>query len=50
MKEEILNLLKENNDSFISGQFISEKLGVTRTAIWKYINTLKNKGIIIFFK
>ncbi|KAJ53901.1 BirA family biotin operon repressor/biotin-[acetyl-CoA-carboxylase] ligase [Clostridium tetanomorphum] len=44
MKEEILNLLKENNDSFISGQFISEKLGVTRTAIWKYINTLKNEG------
>ncbi|WP_027623081.1 biotin--[acetyl-CoA-carboxylase] ligase [Clostridium lundense] len=44
MKEEILNLLKKNSNSFISGQYISEKLGVTRTSIWKYMNTLKEEG------
>lgn len=44
LKENILNLLKESGHSFISGQFISEKLGVTRTAIWKYMNTLKEEG------
>lgn len=44
MKEEILMLLKENTNGFISGQEISEKFGVSRTAIWKYINQLKKDG------
>lgn len=44
MKEKILHLLKENEKNFISGQGISEKLGVSRTAIWKYINVLKENG------
>ncbi|NMM64848.1 biotin--[acetyl-CoA-carboxylase] ligase [Clostridium sp. P21] len=44
MKNRILHLLKENEGNFISGQIISEKLGVSRTAIWKYINTLRNEG------
>lgn len=44
MKESILNMLKDSSDTFISGQYISEKLGVSRTAIWKYINRLKNDG------
>ena len=44
MKEEILRLLKENTKEFISGQEISEKFGVSRTAIWKYINQLKIEG------
>lgn len=43
MKKMILKLLKENED-FVSGQMISDKLGVSRTAIWKYINTLKEEG------
>lgn len=44
MKNKILHLLKENEKNFISGQGISEKLGVSRTAIWKYINVLKEDG------
>lgn len=44
LKENILSLLKESGNTFISGQFISEKLGVTRTAIWKYMNALKEDG------
>lgn len=44
LKKEILNLLKENKDSFISGQYISNKLGVSRTAIWKYMNQIKDDG------
>lgn len=43
MREDILNLLK-NTDDFISGQKISDKLNVSRTAIWKYINGLKEEG------
>ncbi|MCM0650949.1 biotin--[acetyl-CoA-carboxylase] ligase [Clostridium swellfunianum] len=44
MKQEILKLLKENTTGFISGQDISDKLGVSRTAIWKYINQIKEDG------
>ncbi|WP_287823558.1 biotin--[acetyl-CoA-carboxylase] ligase [Clostridium sp.] len=44
MKDEILRLLKGNAEGFISGQEISEKFGVSRTAIWKYINQLKIDG------
>ena len=43
MKNKILKHLKENND-FISGQKLSEEFGMTRTAIWKYINALKKDG------
>jgi BirA family biotin operon repressor/biotin-[acetyl-CoA-carboxylase] ligase len=44
LKTDILRLLKENTDGFISGQYISDKLGVSRTAIWKYINQIKEDG------
>ncbi len=44
MKEKIIKLLKENKDNFISGEKVSELFGVSRTAIWKYINTLKEEG------
>lgn len=47
MKNEILALLKENENTFISGQDICEKLKVSRTSIWKGINGLKNEGYII---
>lgn len=44
MKKEILRLLKDNTSGFVSGQHISESLGVSRTAIWKYINQIKEDG------
>ena len=44
MKHKILDLLKENKEEFISGQRISEYLGVSRAAIWKYIKALKGEG------
>lgn len=44
MKQEVLESLKNNNGDFVSGQVISEKLGVTRASIWKYINALKAEG------
>lgn len=44
MKSKILNILIENNDNFTSGENISQKLGMTRANVWKYINTLKEEG------
>ncbi|MCY6372137.1 biotin--[acetyl-CoA-carboxylase] ligase [Clostridium ganghwense] len=44
MKEQIINLLKENENTFVSGQKISESLGVSRAAIWKYMKAIKEDG------
>ena len=44
IKEKILRILKENPEGYVSGQQLSERLGVSRTAIWKHINGLKEEG------
>lgn len=46
MKSEILTALRENKD-YVSGQQLCEKLGVSRTAVWKDIQKLKNEGYTI---
>ena len=43
MKTEILAILRDQKD-YISGQQISEDLGVTRTTVWKIINQLRAEG------
>ncbi|CDI48907.1 biotin--[acetyl-CoA-carboxylase] ligase [Clostridium tetani] len=44
MKEAILKLLKLNRDTFLSGQCISDEFQVSRTAIWKCMNSLREMG------
>jgi BirA family transcriptional regulator, biotin operon repressor / biotin---[acetyl-CoA-carboxylase] ligase len=44
MKNRIISLLKENNKDYVSGELISKQLGISRAAIWKYINLLKEEG------
>ena len=44
MKGRILKLLKDSGNNFVSGQKISKELGVSRAAIWKYINAIKEDG------
>ena len=43
LKYEVLKILLASS-SHISGQTISNRLGVSRTAIWKAVNALKNEG------
>lgn len=43
MKAEILTLLREK-DGYISGQELCNRFGVSRTAVWKAINQLKESG------
>lgn len=43
MKTEILMMLRETDD-YISGQELCEKFGVSRTAVWKAVNQLKEAG------
>lgn len=43
MQKKILDILL-NTDGYVSGQEISEKLGVSRQAVWKAVRSLKEKG------
>lgn len=47
MRKLILNMLLENREDYISGEYISKKLGVSRTAVWKNINALREAGYTI---
>ena len=42
-KQQILRKLKESR-GYLSGQQLSEALGVSRTAVWKIIRKLKQDG------
>ncbi|MBQ9697941.1 MAG: biotin--[Acidaminococcaceae bacterium] len=44
MRAKILGLLRENMPEPVSGEEISIQLGVSRTAVWKHIQSLKNAG------
>ncbi|MCC2163932.1 biotin--[acetyl-CoA-carboxylase] ligase [Brotaphodocola catenula] len=43
MKTEILTCLKET-DGYVSGQELCDRLGVSRTAVWKVIGQLREEG------
>lgn len=44
MKKKILFILKNSGSEYISGEKISEELGITRAGIWKHIKALKDIG------
>ena len=46
MKAEILKILKKA-EGYVSGQQLCERLGVSRTAVWKAIRQLEEEGYVI---
>lgn len=44
MKEKVLTFLKDKTGNYVSGEIISEALGVTRASVWKTINQLRQEG------
>jgi BirA family biotin operon repressor/biotin-[acetyl-CoA-carboxylase] ligase len=43
-RETILSLFRQTPDGFVSGERISDELGVSRTAVWKHIRNLRQVG------
>lgn len=43
-EELILSFLAEGGDEFVSGATLSDKLGLSRTAVWKHVETLRRLG------
>lgn len=46
-KYEILRMLKEKYPDAVSGEELSRRFNISRTAIWKYINSLKSEGYVL---
>ena len=44
MRKKIINIILDNNKEFISGEEISKQLGISRSAVWKHIKSLKEEG------
>ena len=44
MDEKILALIRESQDEYISGEEISRALNISRAAIWKHIEKLRQEG------
>src|SRR5690625_3587897 len=43
-RNKLIQLLSENKTKYISGQYLSEQLNISRSAIWKHMNELKKDG------
>jgi BirA family biotin operon repressor/biotin-[acetyl-CoA-carboxylase] ligase len=44
MRQKILQALFDNQDGFVSGGELAERLGISRVAVWKHIEALKAEG------
>ena len=44
MRKTIVELLKNAGENFISGESIAGELGISRTAVWKHIQKLRESG------
>ena len=47
LKEKILTKLEKSEKNYVSGGQLAESLGVSRTAVWKAICSLREEGYVI---
>ncbi|MGI6013902.1 MAG: biotin--[acetyl-CoA-carboxylase] ligase [Oscillospiraceae bacterium] len=46
-KERVYTLLNQHTDGYLSGEEISQQLGISRAAIWKAVDALRKEGYTI---
>src|SRR5690625_2332206 len=46
-RNQLIHLLANNDEQYISGQMLSEKLNISRSAIWKQMKNLEKAGYVI---
>lgn len=44
MRDKIIKVILDSGEDFVSGEELSKQLGISRTAIWKHINILREEG------
>lgn len=45
--DKIIFALKQKRDSFVSGEELSDMLGISRAAVWKHIQKIRDEGYVI---
>lgn len=45
--ERLVSLLLKNEGSYLSGEALASSMGVTRAALWKRVNALRERGFVI---
>lgn len=48
VKSDILGILENSRGAYISGQALADRLHISRSAVWKAVNSLKEEGYAIF--
>lgn len=46
-KDLVLDALQRSGENYLSGEALSEELGISRTAVWKAIRTLREEGYTV---
>ncbi|WP_330949761.1 biotin--[acetyl-CoA-carboxylase] ligase [Virgibacillus sp. MG-45] len=46
-RNKLIDILAKNDNQFISGQMLSDRLNISRSAIWKHMKELEKDGYII---
>ena len=46
-REKVLSLLLDQGDRYVSGEAMSRALGISRAAVWKAIEALRQEGYVI---
>lgn len=46
-EQTVLHLLEQNRDRYLSGEELAGKLSITRSAVWKAIESLRDQGHVI---
>jgi len=44
LEDKILNYFKQNENGYVSGEEMSRELGISRAAVWKHIENLREEG------
>lgn len=45
IRKQLLQVFSEADGEFVSGQTISDKLGCSRTAVWKHMEDLRSEDM-----
>ena len=44
IREDLISILKEKQGAWVSGEWLSDRLSVSRSAVWKHMTRLKGEG------
>lgn len=44
VRKKLLDAFTNSNEEFLSGQYLADKIGCSRTAVWKHIEELRKEG------